>query len=148
MRLRREGFSLIEALVALSIAAMTLTAIFELQTQMVRAQQRASLALDQVIVQENALAMTRDVNPMAEPEGAFALPDGDTIQWTSRPYGPPQINAAFPQGNGVFEVQLFEVTVTIERVAARPMPPLVFDRVGWRRVSMSAGNEIGSGVSG
>ena len=36
IRRRREGFSLIEALVALAIAAMTLTAIFELQQQMIR----------------------------------------------------------------------------------------------------------------
>ena len=38
----RDGFSLIEALVALAIASMTLTAIFELQIQMTRNQQRAA----------------------------------------------------------------------------------------------------------
>ena len=66
---RREGFSLIEALVALAIASMTLMAIFELQIQMTRSQQRAALAIEQVAAQENALALTRNVNPMAQPQG-------------------------------------------------------------------------------
>jgi len=131
---RRDGFSLIEALVALSIAAMTLTAIFELQTQMVRAQQRASLALDQIVAQENALALTRDLNPMAEPEGALTLPGGDTVRWQSRTYGRSQTNAGFPNGNGLFEVQLYSVTVTIYQRGDRQVVPLTFDRVGWRRL--------------
>lgn len=137
MRTRpRQGFSLIEALIALSIAAMTLTAIFELQTQMVRAQQRASLALDLIVAQENALAITRDINPMAEPEGELALPDGDTVRWVSRPYGALQTNTGFPQGSGVFEVQLYSVTVTVDRAVGRDPQPLVFDRVGWRRLGI------------
>lgn len=132
MTRRRAGFSLIEALIALSIAAMTLTAIFELQTQMVRAQQRASQGLDEVAAQENALALTRDLNPMAEPEGALRLPDGDTVRWTSEPLAPPRIGGGFPNGDGLFEVQQFTVTVTIERATGRALAPLVFDRVGWR----------------
>ncbi|WP_298158099.1 prepilin-type N-terminal cleavage/methylation domain-containing protein [Brevundimonas sp.] len=136
MTRRREGFSLIEALIALSIAAMTLTAIFELQTQMVRAQQRASQGLDEVAAQENALALTRDLNPMAQPEGSIRLPDGDTIRWESEPLTEPRINAGLPEGDGRFEVQLFTVTVTIERDAGRAPAPLVFDRVGWRQVAL------------
>ena len=58
IRRRREGFSLIEALVALAIAAMTLTAIFELQQQMIRGQRRAADVMEQVAAQENALALT------------------------------------------------------------------------------------------
>ena len=72
----REGFSLIEALVALTIAALVLGAIFELQIQMVRGQQRAVDAMEQVMAQENALALTRTLNPMARPEGSIALPAG------------------------------------------------------------------------
>lgn len=129
----REGFSLIEALVALTIAALIMAAIFELQMQMARGQERAVQAMGQVMAQENALALTRDLNPMAEPEGLVALPGGDTIRWTSEPKGRPMTNAGFPGGNGAFEVELFTVTVHVERARGRPPAPLVFERVGWRR---------------
>lgn len=138
----REGFSLIEALVALAIASMTLMAIFELQIQMARGQERAARAIEQVSAQENALALTRHINPMATPEGRLSLPEGDIVAWSSTPKTIRQVNAGFPLGDGLFEVQLYEVTVRIERAGGRPPAPLVFDRLGWRRLQ-SAGVAAG-----
>ncbi|MFC5343997.1 type II secretion system protein [Brevundimonas staleyi] len=132
IRRGREGFSLIEALVALAIAAMTLTAIFELQIQMARGQRRAAEALDQVAAQENALAMLSSLNPMEQPSGDIRIPNGDTIRWTSVAQGQPVRAAAFPTGDAGYEVQRFTVTVQIERPSGRSPGPLVFDRVGWR----------------
>ena len=131
---RQNGFSLIEALVALAIASMTLMAIFELQIQMARSQQRAALAIEQVAVQENALALTKNLNPMAQPQGRVELPGGDVVVWSAEPMSERRINAGFPVGNGAFEVQLYRVTVDVERAQGRPPAPLVFDRVGWRRL--------------
>jgi general secretion pathway protein I len=132
----REGFSLIEALVALAIASMTLMAIFELQIQMARSQQRAALAIEQVAAQENALALTRNLNPMAQPQGRIELPDGDAIVWSAEPKSERRVNAGFPAGDGAYEVQLYRVTVGVEQPQGRPPAPLVFDRVGWRRIEM------------
>ncbi|WP_447908724.1 type IV pilus modification PilV family protein [Brevundimonas bullata] len=130
----RDGFSLIEALVALAIASMTLMAIFELQIQMARNQQRAALAIEQVAVQENALALTRAINPMAQPQGRIEVPGGDTIVWSAEPKSERRTNTGYPEGNGTFEVQLYQVTVGVERPQGRPPAPLVFDRIGWRRL--------------
>lgn len=130
----RGGFSLIEALVALAIASMTLMAIFELQIQMARSQQRAAEAIEQVASQENALALTRHLNPMAQPQGRIDLPRGDVIVWQAEPKTERRINAGFPAGDGGFEVQLYRVTVGVERAQGRSPAPLVFDRLGWRRV--------------
>lgn len=138
-RRRRSGFSLIEALVALTIAAVTLAAIFELQVQMVRGQQRAVEAMAQVAAQENALALTRDINPMLSPEGRISLPEGDTVSWVSEPLGPPRQNAGFPNGNGIYQVQLFRLTVRVERAGGRSPAPLVFNRLGWANAVQSAG---------
>lgn len=132
-RAKQEGFSLIEALVALSIAAMTLTAIFELQIQMVRGQERAAEALAQVAAQENAVALMSNLNPMEQPTGSVAVPNGDTIRWTSEPHGQPVLAAGFPTGDGQYLVQKFTLTVDVERAEGRSPAPMVFDRVGWRR---------------
>lgn len=134
-RRRRGGFSLIEALIALAIAAMMLTALFQLQIQMARGQARAERVLEQVSSQENALALLRDLNPMLEPTGEIRLVEGDTVRWSSAPHGRAQINAGFPSGNGQFEVQLFTVTVEISRRDGTSVSPLSFDRLGWRRLS-------------
>lgn len=130
---RRQGFSLIEALVALAIAAMTLTAIFELQIQMVRGQERATQALEQVAAQENAIALLSSLNPMEQPSGTVAVPNGDTIRWTSEPHGQPVVAAGFPTGDAPYQVQKFTVTVEIQRAVGRSPAPMTFDRVGWRR---------------
>lgn len=139
----RQGFSLIEALVALTIAALTLTAIFELQIQMARGQERAVRAIEQTAVQENALALTRDLNPMARPEGAIQLPDGDRIAWRSQAKGRSVLNTGYPGGQGEYEVQLFTVTVTIERAGGPSPAPLVFDRMGWRRQGQALPSRLG-----
>lgn len=136
----RAGFSLIEALVALLIAALVLGAIFELQIQMVRGQQRAADAMDQVRAQENAVALMRSVNPMLEPEGQIELTGGDTIRWHASAKTLPKRNAGFPNGDGRFEIQLFTVTIEVQRPKGRSPGPLVFDRVGWRRLDLPSGD--------
>lgn len=138
MRPGREGFSLIEAIVALTIAAIMLMAIFELQQQMARGQERAQRAITQSALQENALALTRAVNPMERPDGSITVPGGETVRWISVPKGRPVTNAGFPVGQGAFEVQLYTMTVSIQPVAGPPPAPLTFDRMGWRRMNTGA----------
>lgn len=132
---RRAGFSLIEALVAMTIAALVLSAIFELQLQMARGQRRATAALDRVASVENAISLVRNVNPMATPTGRLALPEGDVIDWEALPRGAPRLNAGTPFGNGAFEVQLFTVTVTIRRASGTSPAPFAFERLGWKRIA-------------
>lgn len=134
---RRDGFSLVEALVALAIAALTLGAIFQLQVQMARGQARAEAVLEQVAAQENALVLMRDLNPMERPTGEIRLGDREVVRWTATPIGEARVNAGFPSGDGQFEVQRFNVRVEVDRTPDRSPPPLEFERVGWRRLSVS-----------
>lgn len=145
MPARRSGFSLIEALVALTIAALVLGTIFELQLQMARGQRRAVAALERVAASENALALTQDINPMATPGGQVTLPEGDVVRWTARSKGAPRINAGVPYGDGMFEVQLFTVTVAIERRDGTSPAPMVFDRLGWRRIAVEGQADVTPG---
>ena len=128
----RPGFTLIEALVALAIAAMTMTAIFQLQIQMAQGQRRAQAVLQQVAVQENALALIRDINFMDRPEGEFAVPGGDVIRWRATPKGEPKGNLG-PGNGGRYVVQLYEVTVAIKRPGGRNPADMTVERMGWRR---------------
>jgi len=131
---RPTGFTLIEALVALAIAAVTLTAIFQLQVQMARSQQRAQAVLAQVALQENALALIRDINVMERPEGQISLPGGDMVRWSATAVGEKRRNVTEASTYGRYEVQMFEVAVEIVSPGRRSPPALKIERLGWRRL--------------
>ncbi len=131
---RRDGFTLIEALVALTIAALTLTAIFQLQTQMARSQQRAQAVLAQVTLQENALSVVRDLNMMERPEGQISMPGGDVVRWRAVPLGSARRNITETSMAGRYEVQRFEVTIQVSSPGRRAPSDMVIQRVGWRRL--------------
>lgn len=119
---------------ALAIAALTLTAIFQLQVQMARSQQRAQAVLSQVALQENALALVRDINVMERPEGQMSLPGGGIVRWSATAIGEKRRNVTEASTSGRYEVQLFEVTVEISSPGRRSPPKLTIERLGWRRL--------------
>ena len=133
---RESGFSLIEALVALAIAAMALLAIFALQQQLAQGEVRHTRALHLVALQRNALALTSDLNPTAEPQGSLRLAGGQWVRWNSAPLTPPRTNVgASSVGEGAFEVRLYRVRVAITDARGAPLGGLDFDRIGWRRLA-------------
>jgi general secretion pathway protein I len=138
MRGQQAGFSLIEALVALAIAAMALAAVFALQRQMAEGEQRHTRTLQLVALQKNALALTRDLNPTAEPSGALRLAGGQTVRWTSQPLTTPRTNTGLPAGEGAFELRLYRVRIDITDPSGKRLGGLDFDRVGWRRLTPAA----------
>jgi prepilin-type N-terminal cleavage/methylation domain-containing protein len=132
---RRSGFSLIEALVALAVAAMALLAIFSLQQQLAEGERRHTRTLELVALQRNALALTQDLNPTAEPRGSLRLAGGQTMSWTTEPRTAPHTNVGLPVGEGAFEVRLYRVRVDITDARGARLGGLDFDRVGWRRLT-------------
>lgn len=136
----RTGFTLIEALVALAIAAMTMTAIFQLQLQMAQGQRRAQAVLQQVAMQENALALIREINFMDRPTGEIVVPGAEVIRWSAKPRGGSKRNVG-PGSSGRYDVQLYEVTVQIVRPGGRNPPDMTIERMGWRRMD-SAGTVL------
>ena len=130
---RRNGFSLVEALVALAIAALAFTAIFALQDQMTVGQMRLQRTLDTAAVQRNGLELLADINPMEEPSGQRNMTGGRVISWTAEPVTETRRNAGFPSGEGVFDVALYQVDAVITTAGGRELGRLQFRRLGWRR---------------
>lgn len=134
--MRREGgFSLVEALVALTIAAMALIAIFSLQQQLAQGEVRHKKTLELVALQRNALALTNDLNPTAEPRGSLRLAGGQWVRWNAEPLTAPRTNVGLQGGEGDFEVRLYRVRADIVDARGARLGGLDFDRVGWRRLT-------------
>jgi len=128
----RDGFSLVEALVALAVASMALLAVFALQQQLARGQQRHQAALELARLQRNALALTDELNPTLEPSGELVLAGGRRLRWSSRPLTPPRTQIGIPDGEGRFEVRLYRVDGVILDPRGRALGRVAFDRMGWR----------------
>lgn len=134
----RRGFSLIEALVALIIAAMALSGILELQRQLADGQARDQRALDLARLERNAIALTAEVNPTDQPRGAAALAGGRQLRWQAEPLGAPALNTGSRRSGRAFELRLYRLTVLILDAQDRPLGRFAYDRVGWRRLETPA----------
>jgi prepilin-type N-terminal cleavage/methylation domain-containing protein len=137
-RSRRRGFSLIEALVALIIAAIALSAALELQRQLADGQRRYQRALTLAGLERDAMALTAEVNPTLQPQGAVALAGGRSLRWTATPRTGPELNAGSPGAGRRFELRLYRMGVRIFDADGAVLGQLNFDRVGWRRLDRPA----------
>ncbi len=131
---RRAGFSLVEALIALIIAALVLMAIFELQRQLSHDQARYEQALAAADRRRNALVLLRDLNPTERPTGALPLAGGRALRWSATPLTAPRINADYPTGQGDYEMRLWRLDVRIDNAQGVAVDRFQLDRVGWRRM--------------
>ena len=132
--MKRDGFSLIEALVALAIASVCLLVLFGLQRQLALGQRRSEAAMARAETRRNILALVRDLNPAAQPTGTTALPDGERLFWTSRPLASPRRALDLSGGASPFAVQLYEVRASLTDGAGVVRETVSVDRMGWRRV--------------
>ncbi len=127
---RIAGFSLLEAMIALAIAAVCLAAIMGLQQQFVQSQRRAEAATAAADLKTSALALIREINPDERPEGEIALPPNLAVRWTSTPLTEPKISAGFPNGDGQFTVTLYRLNVEITGANGASLQTFEVERMG------------------
>jgi prepilin-type N-terminal cleavage/methylation domain-containing protein len=132
---RNRGFSLVEALIALIVAALVLMAIFELQRQLSHDQARYEQAMTAADRRRNALVLLREVNPTQRPAGALPLSGGRWMRWTAAPLTPARLNRDYPTGRGSYEMQLWRLDVRIETAQGLAIDAFQLDRLGWRSVN-------------
>jgi prepilin-type N-terminal cleavage/methylation domain-containing protein len=134
VRRHRAGFSLIEAMVALIIAALALSAALELQQQLANGQRRYQQALATAALERDAMALTADINPTAQPTGDAVLAGGRTVRWSATPRSGPTLNTGSARAGRRFELRLYRVGVQIFDDRNALVGQLSFDRVGWRKL--------------
>ena len=128
----RAGFSLIEALVALAIASVSLLAIFDLQQQMSKTQRRLEAVLNQSHLERSAIAAMEALNPEEQPTGETIVGSDLKVSWTSTPISAERQSIAFPSGPGSYRIRLYRVKLRLHDSSNRPIGEYEIDRVGWR----------------
>jgi prepilin-type N-terminal cleavage/methylation domain-containing protein len=130
---RVAGFSLLEALVALAIAAVCLVPLLTLQRQVIDSERRHEATMRRAEIQRNALVLLREVNPTEDPEGQVSLPPDLTLSWTSTPISDAKLATGQPtSGDGVFTVQLYRLEAQVLKGDQPIVPPFSVERVGWQ----------------
>lgn len=133
-RSRQRGFSLIEAVVAMTLIATLGATLFSWVASSISALGRVEQAAAQDAARLNVLAYMQTVNPMQRPQGSADF--GDLrIEWRARAVQPPQDQRGYPRGLGLYQVGLYETRI----VATRPGEPgpwldMTLQQTGWRKV--------------
>jgi general secretion pathway protein I len=125
----QRGFTLLEAIVALTIFSICAMALYAWLATNVNALVRVDARAASVRDGRAALAVLEPVNPMAEPSGARDLPGGLTVRWTSR-----QVDAKPGMGLAgnplVFDLALYDLDVRLLR-NGREEDRFNVRRAGW-----------------
>lgn len=132
-RARVAGFSLLEAIVALTIFSICAMALYGWlavnQSALIRVQARDAAVREG----RSALAVLEAVNPMAEPEGERKLPGDVVVRWTSTEAVARQPGTSSSGSMQVFDLALYDMDVRVLR-GGRDVSRFSVRRAGWETV--------------
>lgn len=77
------GFTLLEAIVALTVMGLSLIPLMSYISQSAEQLERAADANEKSLVMQSTLALMDPINPMAEPEGRLPLDERLQVIWRS-----------------------------------------------------------------
>ncbi|MGE3477276.1 MAG: hypothetical protein AB7H70_15845 [Rhodospirillaceae bacterium] len=109
------GFTLLEAIVALTVMAAALIPLITFIAQSSDQLMRAADANERSIVSQSVLALMDPINPMAEPEGTLPLDEEISVSWKSETIVPPNDGAIVGTLLPGFRVGFYGVSVSVTR---------------------------------
>lgn len=128
----QKGFTLLEALVALVLIAVTLVPLYEWVGRSLGAAAKMADTTKQAEAQLAALAVISRINPLEQANGTSDA-GPYRVRWQSTPKVEPVDNVAYPRGIGLFQVALYDVRAQVLKDGAVWFEFQV-DQVGYRRV--------------
>jgi len=126
---RQQGFSLLEAIVALTIMSTCLLALYAWLSTSTLSLNHASahaLALQDA---RAAKALVDTINPLLTPEGTRELPPL-LIRWTSTPVSERRFGMTISGAANQFDFMLYEINVEVLRDAQR-VHTFAVRKTGW-----------------
>lgn len=131
-----RGFSLLEAVVALTILAAAGLASFAALTQSLQMVGRAERAREADLSLRNSMAWLDLVNPMEQPTGEQVMGEY-VLRWSSQPLEPVRDTATGYLQPGLHEVGLYRMELELWREGVLEREA-VLQRIGYRQVRQPA----------
>jgi general secretion pathway protein I len=107
------GFTLLEAIVAMTIFSMTALALYGWQSVNLRTLERLESHAARADHVRSALAVLEAVNPAQEPSGERRLGD-KRVRWRAEPIEPMKTGRTFIGQPSLFDLGLYDVEVSLE----------------------------------
>lgn len=131
LKITRDGFSVMETLVAMALLAIAVIPLYALLQTLADGAARIESTSQMLGVEESALAILETFDPMAEPEGEQMLGDW-RLSWTSELIASESPATGY-MGSSIYQLSLFDVTATLQQGAR--VRTIELRRVGWVQVT-------------
>jgi general secretion pathway protein I len=138
---RQQGFSLLEAIVAMVLVATTGMALFAWINTNLISLGRAHAVTERAEAITNALAYMEHVNPAEQPEGRVTLGQLE-LEWQSKIIEPLKDGANHPMGLSDYQVGLYDMQVELQQ-EQKQLATFVLRQVGYRQVRDSIKSAMG-----
>jgi Tfp pilus assembly protein PilV len=132
------GFTLLEAIVALTVMAVALIPLVTFIAQSADQLVRAGEANERSLVTQSVLALMDPLNPMAEPEGNLPIDDEVAVAWRSVEIAPPPEGLLVATHLSGYRMGFYGVTVSVTR-ANQPWFDFTMRKVGYQNMRTGLG---------
>ena len=130
-----KGFTLIEALIAITILGAALLPIMALMSQSINQIHKIAESNAKSSAQDSALAIIEPINPMENPSGEVELV-GFNMVWSSEQIVPPNNTVQIGAGLAGYKVAFYIVNIEILK-NSEPWFSFQVRKVGHRRIQNS-----------
>jgi general secretion pathway protein I len=130
---RQQGFTLMEAIVALVLIATTGMALFSWVNSNVIALQRVQASNARDAATANALQYMQNVNPMATPEGDVTLGEY-SLSWKAQLLTEPRDGTGYPFGRSLYQLAMYQTLVRLQTSDGKDWFDFKLQQVGYKRV--------------
>lgn len=114
----QEGFSLLEAIVALLLVTMLSITCFTWVSNLLLSVNKIEKNTYANLVQRNVTEFLTDINIMLQPEGEQDL-GGINVLWTATPIEPVRRGKNMAGGDTPFEIGLYKVNVQVKDITGK-----------------------------
>jgi general secretion pathway protein I len=133
LRRTQQGFTLIEAIVAMVLIATTGMALFSWINSNLMTLNRVQEANAESAATSNVDDYLGTVNPMLTPEGETKLGDYQ-VRWKATVSGEPRDGAGYPYGTSLYQLALYQTQVQVQKPDGQAWFDFTLQQVGYKQV--------------